>query len=64
MANKNQTPEKPKKMEEQIAQLWEACFNHIPSQLHWQNIKLNFIMGFMALVLALMAATIVLLVIP
>jgi len=60
MANKNQTPKKPTKMEEQIDQLWEACFNHIPSQLRWQNTKLNFIMGFMALVLAFMAAVIVL----
>ena len=45
-------PEKPEKQKDQIAQLWDAVYNHIPTQLRWQNIKINFILVFVGLILA------------
>lgn len=54
----NKMPEKPKTQKEQISMLWEGVFNHIPTQLKWQNVKLNFILAFMGLVLALLAVII------
>lgn len=46
--------DKPNTLEEQISMLWEACFNHIPSQLKWLDIKLTFILTFVALILGLL----------
>lgn len=51
----NKMPEKPETMKAQVDMLWDAVFNHIPTKLNWQNIKLNFIMTFIALILALQA---------
>ena len=54
----NKMPDKPQTMKEQVDMLWDAVYNHIPSKLRWQNVKLNFILTFMALVLALQAVLI------
>lgn len=56
---KNQTPEKPDKQKDQISMLWDACFNDIPHRLKWQDVKINFILGFMGVVLTLIAVILV-----
>jgi len=53
---------KPDKIEDQVSMLWEACFNHIPSQLHFQELKINFVLMFLGLILALIGVLIVLVV--
>ena len=45
-------PEKPEKQGEQISMLWDAVFNHIPTKLKWVSVKLNFVLVFLALILA------------
>lgn len=52
---KNKTPEKPKKMREQVDQLWDAMYNHLPTRLHWQDIKINFILAILAILIAISA---------
>ena len=54
---KSRLPEKPKTMKEQIDQLWEACFNHIPSRLKWMDTKIAFILAFIAIVMVLVSIT-------
>ena len=49
---------KPKTIEAQIDQIWTEVFNHIPSQFRWMDMKLNFVLGFMALVVGLLAVVI------
>lgn len=51
---KNQIPPKPEDEKNQISMLWEACFNHLPHQINFLNIKMNFTLAFLALVLALL----------
>ncbi len=46
-------PEKPETQEEQINMLWDGVFNHLPHRLAWLNIKINFILTFMAIELGL-----------
>jgi len=48
-------PEKPKTTKEQIDMIWDAIFNAIPHRFKWQDIKINFILAFLALILAFMA---------
>ena len=55
----NRTPEKPDKQKDQISELWDAVYNHIPTHLRWLNIKTNFILAMMGVVLALITASIV-----
>jgi len=52
-------PEKPEKSKEQISMLWDAMYNHIPGilkeqnkRLGWQELKINFILVLVALILA------------
>lgn len=54
----NKTPEKPKTTKTQIEMIWSQCFNHIPSRLKWLDLKLNFVLVFMGLILALLAVII------
>ncbi len=56
---KNKAPAKPKSMEEQIDQLWDAVFNDISHRLDWQDKKLNFILAFIGLVMILVSVTLV-----
>lgn len=53
-------PEKPKSQKDMIDQMWWMLHNHIPSILNFQNLKINFILVFMALVLGLVAGLIAL----
>ena len=46
--------DKPETLEEQISTLWDAVFNHIPTQINWVNTKLTFILTFVALILGLL----------
>ena len=55
-------PPKPKTQKEQTSMLWDAVYNHIPSilrqqdrRLKWQDVKLTFVLIFMALILASLA---------
>ena len=55
-------PEKPKSLEDQISMMWDAVYNHIPClfekqerQSKWQELKINFILVFVALILASLA---------
>ena len=57
---KNNMPEKASTTEGIIDQLWLAVFNHIPSRLNVMDMKVNFIMAFMGLILALVAIILVL----
>lgn len=60
--NKQEIPKKPQKQKDQIDQLWDAVYNHIPSKLGVLGIKVNFILVFMGLNLAFLAALMVLIV--
>ena len=51
---------KPTKMSAQIDMVWDELFNHIPSRLRWQDVKLNFLLGFVALILGLLGVLIAL----
>jgi len=50
-------PEKPANQKDQISMLWDAVYNHIPSRLKWQDIKINFILAFLMVVIVLAAIT-------
>ena len=54
------TPEKPEKSCDWRDQVWNALFNEIPHRLEWQDIKINFILLFMAILLGGMATVIAL----
>ena len=56
-------PDKPKTHDEQMDMIWEACFNHIPTRLGWVDLKVNFILAFIGIVLALVAVSLGLLVV-
>lgn len=51
----NKMPKKPKCLEDQMDTLWDIVANHILTRLHWQDVKLNFILAFLALTLALLS---------
>ena len=48
-------PGKPDKQRDQISMLWDAVYNHIPTQLHWQNTKVNFVLAMLGLLIGLTA---------
>ena len=50
-------PPKPANQKEQISDLWEAVYNHIPSQLRLVNIQIRFILAFITIVMVLVAIT-------
>ena len=47
--------DKPKTQKEQIETMWEFLFNDCWHRLKWQDIKINFILAFMGIVLTLLA---------
>ena len=47
-------PEKPTRQRDQIDMLWDGVFNHLPTKIKWIDVKVNFLMAFVALILALM----------
>lgn len=56
-------PPKPEGIDAKMDMVWEYCFNHLPSRLrrqerrlHWQDVKLNFILVLLALILASLGA--------
>lgn len=55
---KHLLPEKPEKQKDQISELWDAVFNHIPTQIGWLNMKMNFILALVGIILALVAVSI------
>lgn len=51
-------PPRPKSSKAQVEMLWEAMYNHVFTWMRWQDIKLNFVLVFLGLVVALLAITI------
>ncbi len=51
---KNTVPEKPKSQKDQISMVWDALFNGLIHRVNFQDIKINFILGFMVLILGLL----------
>ncbi len=47
-------PKKPKSQKEQISMVWDALFNGIIHRVNFQDTKINFILGFMVLILGLL----------
>ena len=65
--NKNtySTPPKPRSVNKQISMVWDYLYNHLPSKMGeqdrriwWQDIKINFILVLVALILAFIAKAI------
>ena len=56
-------PKKPTKQKEQIDMMWQAVYNHLPTKIKWIDVKANFILALVALILALQGVLIVTLVI-
>ena len=52
-------PENPEKQKDQITQLWDACFNPIPTSLGWLNLKVNFILGLMSVILTIATVSLI-----
>ncbi len=52
-------PPKPKTTKGQIEALWTIVTNDIPHRFRWLDIKLNFILVFMAVVLAFLGILVV-----
>ena len=48
-------PEKPKTRDEQISMIWDALFNHVFTALHWQDIKITFILALIAILIGIIA---------
>lgn len=51
----NKIPAKPKTTKEQVDKLWDIVTNDIMTRLRWQDIKINFILTLVAIILALTA---------
>ena len=52
-------PDKPEKIKDQLAMLWDVMYNHLPHHLHaqdariiWQDRKINFILVLLAILVA------------
>ena len=52
-------PRKPRNVNKQVSMVWDYLYNHLPSKLAeqdkrigWQDVKLNFILVLVALILA------------
>ena len=52
-------PDKPKTQKGQIDMMWDAIFNAFPHRLKWQDIKINFILTFVALILAMIGILVI-----
>jgi len=57
--NNYKIPEKPENPDKQLSMIWDYVYNHLPSRLGeqdkriwWQDMKLNFMFVFVALILA------------
>ena len=55
-----QLPEKPKTTKEQVSVLWDIVANHLITQVRMNNMKLNFVLGFLGLIMGLIGITIAL----
>lgn len=44
-------PQKPKTIEEQVSMIWDALYNDVFHKLKFQDIKVNFILAFLGLLL-------------
>ena len=52
-------PAKPKTTKAQIDMIWDALFNEIPHKFKWQDVKINFILVFVALILTMIGILVV-----
>lgn len=60
MTMKDDIPKKPETQRAQIEMLWEAAYNHLPHKISILGVKVNLIMAFGGLSLALLAVVIAL----
>lgn len=58
-------PPKPRNPNKQLSMIWDYCYNHLPGRLEtqdrriwWQDVKINFILVLVALILAFIAKAI------
>lgn len=51
-------PEKPKTQKDQVSVMWDIMCNHLLSWAKWQDVKMRFIMAFLALIIALLGVLI------
>jgi len=56
---KNHLPVKPKGASKQIDCLWDIVTNHVWTRLLWQDIKINFVLVLLSIILALVAILVV-----
>lgn len=56
MFKKRQLPEMPKNPTERNKMIWKALYNEIPHRFELQDMKLNFTLVLVALILAAIAA--------
>lgn len=47
-------PEKPKDRDEQISMIWDFLFGHVFHRIRFQDIKINFILVFVGILLGLL----------
>ena len=52
---KPEIPPKPESEEEQIDNLWDMCYNHIPTWMSALNWKVNTIMVLLAVIVGMIA---------
>lgn len=53
----NKIPDKPETMEEQVSVLWDIVCNHLWTRAKVQDLKLNFVLAFMTLLIAGLAVS-------
>lgn len=55
---RNEIPQKPETQKEQISTLWDIVCNHLFTKVNTHDIKINFILIFVGLILALLGVLI------
>ena len=51
--------EKPKNYKAQVSTLWDLVTNHILTWMYWQDVKMNFVLTFLALILAALVCNLI-----
>ena len=49
------SPEKPETLDAQVSMLWDGLYNHLPSWLEAIELKMNFVLVFLGLLLGFLA---------
>ena len=51
--------EKPKSYKAQVSTLWDLVTNHVLTWMYWQDVKMNFVLTFLALILAALVCNLI-----